>query len=124
MRKILLLLMVFIGFVMNAQEKKPVIEFKEEVIDYGTIKKGDNGLRVFEFTNTGDAPLIITDAYSSCNCTIPSVPKNTPIAPGESGKIEVLYDTKILGTIRKTITIITNASENPIALRIKGKVVE
>ncbi len=54
-----------------AQEKMAKIEFKETTIDYGTIEKGADGVRTFEFTNTGDAPLIISKVNSSCGCTIP-----------------------------------------------------
>ena len=59
-----------------AQEKKIAkIEFKTEVIDYGTIEKGANGVRTFEFTNTGNAPLIISSVKSTCGCTVPKKPK-------------------------------------------------
>ena len=72
------------------------------------------------FTNTGDAPLVISKAYSTCGCTVPSPPKD-PIAPGESGVIKVKYDTnRSPGPIRKTITVYTNASAEPYTLKIKG----
>ena len=60
---------LFVGMLslgLMAQEKVAKIEFKTEVIDYGTIEKGSNGVRVFEFTNTGDAPLIISSVRSTC----------------------------------------------------------
>ncbi len=124
MKKILVFLVAIISFATQAQEKKAEIKFVTEEIDYGRIKQGSDGVRVFEFTNTGKAPLIISDANSSCGCTVPSFPRNTPIAPGEKGKIEVKYNTNLLGTIRKTVTVISNAAENPtVALRIKGEVV-
>lgn len=113
-----------IGFSVIAQEKAAKIEFKTDVIDYGTIEKGADGVRVFEFTNTGNAPLIITKVKSSCGCTIPSKPKG-PILPGETGKISVKYDTNRVMPIRKTITVSTNAVNAPtIALKIKGLVVD
>lgn len=116
------LFVAVIGFVAQAQEKKAEIKFVAEEIDYGVIKQGDNGLRVFEFKNTGLAPLVITSASSSCGCTVPSWPKE-PIAPGKTGRIEVKYDTYRIGAIRKTITIVSNAADNPtVALRIKGTV--
>ena len=93
MKKIVIIaLIAFVGLVqqVNAQAK---IEFKTDIIDYGEIAKGSDGLRVFEFTNTGDAPLIVSNVKSSCGCTVPSKPKG-PIAPGESSTIEVKYDTK------------------------------
>lgn len=104
----------------NAQAK---IEFKTDVIDYGTIEKGANGVRVFEFTNTGNEPLIISDAKSSCGCTIPKWTKD-PILPGKSGQIEVKYDTNRVNPIRKTITVISNAETPTVALKIKGEVID
>ena len=113
MKKILFfLLAVTFGFVAQAQNKAE-IKFVTEEIDYGTIKQGADGLRVFEFKNTGKAPLVISGASSSCGCTVPSWP----------GKIEVKYDTNRVGAIAKTIMVTSNATDTPnIALRIKGKV--
>ena len=115
------LLAVTFGFVAQAQDKAE-IKFVTEEIDYGTIKQGAAGVRVFEFKNTGKAPLVISGASSSCGCTVPSWPKE-PIAPGASGKIEVKYDTTRVGQIAKTILVNSNAKDTPtVALRIKGKV--
>lgn len=101
------------------------IEFKTETIDYGTVKKSeDNGIRVFEFTNTGDAPLVISKVNSSCGCTVPSSPKE-PIMPGKTGQIEVKYNMNP-GAINKTVTVESNAVNKEggkILLRIKGTVV-
>lgn len=122
MKKIVLILFIgFLGQAVIAQEKA-VIEFKSEVIDYGEIAKGSNGLRQFEFTNKGEAPLIVSKVYSSCGCTIPKKPED-PIAPGESGVIEVKYDTNRCGPIRKTITVYSNATEGTKAIKIKGTIV-
>lgn len=69
MKKLVLIALVtLVSFSANAQAK---ISFKAETVDYGEIAKGSDGVRVFEFTNTGDAPLIITDVKSSCGCTVP-----------------------------------------------------
>jgi len=117
---------LFVGLLavtLNAQESKAKIEFKSDVIQYGQIAKGSDGTRQFEFTNTGDAPLIIASVYSSCGCTIPKKPE-APIAPGDAGVIEVKYDTKRVGPIRKTISVYTNASEIPFTVKIKGEVLK
>ena len=90
-------------------------------MDYGVIDKGSDGVRIFEFTNTGDAPLIISKVSSSCGCTIPKKPEK-PILPGETGEIQVKYDTKRVGPIRKAITVISNASTPTKVLKIKGEV--
>lgn len=118
-----LILISSIGFAQNG----PKIEFKakDNTIDYGTIsKKSDNGVRSFEFTNTGDAPLIITNVLSTCGCTVPTKP-NAPIMPGKTGKIDVKYS-MIPGPIRKTITVESNAVNyegGRIPLKIKGEVI-
>lgn len=121
-----LITILFIGifsFSINAQEKVAKIEFKDTTIDYGTIEKGADGVRVFEFTNTGDAPLIISKVSSSCGCTIPKKPKH-PIMPGKTGEIEVKYDTNRVMPIRKTITVLSNAETPTLALKIKGEVID
>ena len=118
------IIVVFVGLLslsINAQEKTAKIEFKAETLDYGVIEKGSDGVRVFEFTNTGDAPLIISKVSSSCGCTIPKKPEK-PILPGETGEIQVKYDTKRVGPIRKAITVISNASTPTKVLKIKGEV--
>ncbi|MFV8837948.1 DUF1573 domain-containing protein [Salinimicrobium soli] len=113
---------LFAGIAVQAQEVAK-IEFKSEVIDYGEIEKGSDGVRIFEFTNTGNIPLVITDVTSSCGCTIPEKPKD-PILPGKTGEIKVKYDTTRVGPIRKTITVYSNADEPAKSIKIKGKVLD
>ena len=118
-----LITILFIGLVnfsLNAQAK---IEFKTDIIDYGTVEKGSDGVRTFQFTNTGNEPLIITNAKSSCGCTVPNWPKE-PIMPNETGEIKVKYDTNRVNPIRKTITVISNAETPTVALKIKGEVID
>ncbi len=123
MKNIIALLLIFIGFQLFSQEKKAKITFKQTEIDYGTINKNSDGTRTFEFTNTGDAPLIINRVKSSCGCTVPSKPTK-PIMPGQSDKIVVKYNTRRPGPFRKTITVYSNAVNNVVILKIKGKVVD
>ena len=103
-------------------ESGPKIEFTKETHDYGTIKYGADGTCTFEFKNTGNAPLIISNAKGSCGCTVPEWPKE-PIAPGAKAKITVKYDTKRPGAINKSVTITSNAENEPTkVIRIKGNV--
>ncbi len=119
MKKLVLIALVtLVSFAANAQAK---ISFKSDVVNYGEIAKGSDGVRVFEFTNTGDEPLIISNVKSSCGCTVPKKP-NGPIAPGESSTIQVKYDTNRVGPIRKTVTVYSNADEPIKALKIKGEI--
>ena len=109
------------GFVFS-QEVGPKIEFESLEINYGKISKGDNGIRIFKFTNVGSKPLIINKVYSSCGCTIPKKP-SSPIGPGQGDEIQVKYDTNRVGPIRKTITVLSNAINSPsMSLKITGNV--
>ncbi|WP_264521811.1 DUF1573 domain-containing protein [Flavobacterium sp. N1994] len=127
MKKYILLTVLLVNATIFAQGG-PKIEFKDKdnTIDYGTVnKEDDNGVRSFEFTNTGDEPLIITNVQSTCGCTVPSKPTE-PILPGKTGKIDVKYNMHT-GPIRKTITVESNAvnvQEGRVAIKIKGEVVE
>lgn len=125
MKKALQWLAVLLVSITSFSQEGAKIEFKTETINYGTVVKGeDSGVRYFEFTNTGDAPLLITNVRSSCGCTVPSYPK-TPIAHGKSDKIEVKYN-MATGPISKTITVETNAvnkNKGVVPLRIKGTVI-
>lgn len=120
---IAILLISSIGFAQNGAK----IEFaaKENTVDYGTVTKGsDNGIRAFNYTNTGNAPLIITSIQATPSTTILSK-QNETILPGKSGKIEIKYNMAI-GPIRKTITVETNAinyEEGRVPLKIKGEVI-
>ncbi|MCD0466234.1 DUF1573 domain-containing protein [Flavobacterium cupreum] len=110
-----------IGYAQNG----PKIEFSapDNTIDYGKISKNDNGLRSFEFTNTGDAPLLIIGAESTVSSIVVTKPA-AAIQPGKKGKIDVKYN-MAAGPIRKTITVETNAVNYPdgrVALKIKGEV--
>ena len=126
MKKYFYLILVFSSLQLMSQ-KGPKIEFKDKdnTIDYGTVnKEDDNGIRSFEFTNTGDEPLIITNVQSTCGCTVPSKPTE-PILPGKTGKIDVKYNMNT-GPIRKTITVESNAinvEEGRVAIKIKGDVI-
>ena len=113
---------IFTSQVSAQIENGAKIDFNKEVHDYGNIKNGANGTCTFEFTNTGNAPLIISKAQGSCGCTVPSWPKE-PIAPGAKGVISVKYDTKRAGAINKNVTITSNAINEPAkVIRIKGNV--
>lgn len=111
-----------IGFAQNGP--KIVFSAPENTIDYGKVTKTENGTRDFVFTNTGNAPLIITNVLSTCGCTVPIKP-GEPIMPGKTGKITVKYN-MAPGPIRKTITVESNAVNyegGRVALKIKGEVI-
>ncbi|MGB0837029.1 MAG: DUF1573 domain-containing protein [Flavobacteriaceae bacterium] len=102
---------------------KPVISAESFTIEYGQILKDSDGLRTFEFTNTGKSPLVIKKVSSSCGCTVPQKPEQ-PIMPGEKGEIKIKYDTRRLGRISKSVYILSNASEPRTVVKIKGEVLK
>lgn len=115
--KTLLLFVVtcLLSIAISAQEFK----FEEETINYGKITQGSEGTRTFEFTNIGDAPLVIKEIKSTCGCAVPKKPEK-PIMPGKKGQIQVSYDTNRPGSFSKAVTIYSNAKNKRTMIKIKG----
>lgn len=98
------------------------IRFEEMEHQYGTIEKGGNGDCEFKFWNDGNEPLILQNVKPSCGCTTPTFTQK-PVMPGQSGVIKVHYNTNNVGGFSKTVTVTSNAVDNPrVVLRIKGNV--
>ncbi|HRV88892.1 MAG TPA: DUF1573 domain-containing protein [Prolixibacteraceae bacterium] len=126
-------LMVLAGFSLSAQpqvttakegtEAKPAIEFPVRMHDFGKVKSGDQAFYYFVFTNSGEAPLVISNVRSSCGCTVPQWPR-VPILGGQSDSIRVEYNTRIKGSFNKTITVFSNATGSGVGLVIKGNVTD
>jgi len=103
--------------------KSPKLSFTNNTFAFGIIKPGEVIEHKFEFTNTGSADLVITDAKATCGCTQPSFPF-VPIPPGEKGYIGVKYDsTGKLGTQKPTVTLTTNASPKTQKVFLEGVVI-
>jgi hypothetical protein len=114
MKKIfLLMVMALTVFAVQAQTEKKgaVIEFNEKSIDFGDITQGDKVEHTFEFTNTCDTPLVISNVAVTCGCTAPNWPKN-PIAPGSKGELKVVFNsTGKMGKQNSVVRVYSNASE-------------
>ncbi|CAN5253424.1 hypothetical protein BH09BAC5_BH09BAC5_06150 [soil metagenome] len=103
----------------------PVITFESTEINFGNVTQGSEAIRVFTFTNTGKSPLIISSIRGACGCTTfpESWPKD-PIPPGGTATFKVKYDTSIrVGMFDKKITVLSNASNGTVEVKIKGNVV-
>ncbi|MFY0712942.1 DUF1573 domain-containing protein [Seonamhaeicola sp. NFXS20] len=98
--------------------KFPVIEFEETEHDFGEIEKGKKVSTVFNYKNTGDAPLVITDIKTSCGCTVPQDWSRKPLAPGESGKFTVTFNGSGANKITKTITVTANTEKGKEIVKI------
>lgn len=108
---------------MTAQETAaPKIVFEETVFNFDTIMQNGEAEHVFRFVNEGDAPLLVTSAFSSCGCVVPEWPRK-PIAPKARGNIKVRYNTSKSGMFTKVIIVKSNDADSPqTVLRINGVV--
>lgn len=119
MKKILTAIVLTAGFAFATAQS---ITFDKTTFDYGTVKNGADGHRMFTVKNMGDKPLIISNVKASCGCTTPEWTKD-PIMPGKSTQIKVGYNTTITGPFVKTIEVFSNDPENSRSvINIKGTV--
>lgn len=124
MKKISLLFVCVLFSLTAALAQKPVITFAVKDYDFGKIKEADgNATHIFEFTNKGNAPLVVNRVQASCGCTTPTWSKE-PVAPGKKGNITVVYAAPGRpGVFNKTITVFSNDTVSNAILTIKGEVI-
>ena len=108
----------------GSEEKgMPAFTFDKEEHDFGTLIDGEKVTYSFRFTNSGDAPLIISNAKGSCGCTVPNYPKE-PIVPGATAYIDVTFDSKgRTGKQSKVVTLTANTNPNSKVIRIHSEVI-
>ncbi|MBI4929619.1 MAG: DUF1573 domain-containing protein [Bacteroidetes bacterium] len=100
----------------------PAMKFQEEIFDFGTITQGEKVSHDFKFINDGEKELIISNAYGSCGCTVPEVPKK-PIPSGEENIIRVTFNSEgKSGMVTKDVTILTNCIPNNRVIKIKANI--
>ncbi len=102
-----------------AAKQVPIMTFDKSEHDFGTIVQNTPQETTFTFTNTGNAPLIITDAKSTCGCTVPTWTKD-PIPPGGTGELLVKFNGSGQNQVVKTITVTANTEKGQELLRIKA----
>lgn len=101
---------------------KGKLEFSEKAFDFGTVKEGDVVEHTFKFTNTGKAPIILSQVSASCGCTTPNYTKD-PVLPGKEGEIKVSFNSAgQVGKQQKIVTVLSNAENNVLTVQIKGTV--
>jgi hypothetical protein len=107
----------------NAASGTATFQFEEERHDFGDIAEGTVAKHTFEFTNTGDAPLIIYNAQGSCGCTVPEWPREA-IAPGATGEIKVSFNSAGRpGVNNKQVTLTANTVPNKRIINITSNVI-
>jgi len=100
--------------------KFPVLAFDKSEYDFGEMEARTNVETEFSYTNTGEAPLVITNISSSCGCTIPKDWSREPLSPGESGKFTVKFNGTGNGNVTKTVTVTANTEKGREVVRIKA----
>lgn len=96
--------------------------FEETEFSFGTVTDGDKVSHTYTFTNTGNEPLILSDARGSCGCTVPSWPRE-PIAPGAKGEITVEFNSaNKVGARNQKVTITANTNPPQSFIYLKGDV--
>lgn len=101
---------------------KTSIKWNSTEINLGEIQQSKPVTIEYEFTNTGDSPVIITSVQASCGCTATDYSK-TPVGPGEKTKIKAVFNAANKGAFKKQVTVITSADENPQVLTFTGTVI-
>lgn len=110
--------------VQPSNEENPIttLKFEETVYDFGKVVEGTKVTQVFTFTNTGQEPLVLTNALGSCGCTVPKWPRE-PIRPGETASITVEFNSKNkIGQRNQKVTITANTEPPQTYLYLKGEV--
>ena len=107
----------------KAKVNGPVAKWDLTENNMGDIPQGIPRAAEFKLSNDGNEPLIISSAQASCGCTNLNYSKE-PILPGKSTTISATYNAAAKGNFFKTITVRTNASDQPTVLQIKGNVIE
>ena len=110
------------GKLKQYEVKHPVIEFETMEHDFGTINEGDPAEFVYNFKNTGEAPLIIQEVKPSCGCTVPDYSKE-PVSVGGTGFVKVTFDSNgKRDLVQKTVTVTSNTEPKTLTLKFKAMI--
>ena len=103
---------------------QPQLKFADTKQNFGFVKKGEQVKLSYQFTNTGNQPLVITDAKAECSCTKVNWPKE-PTLPGKSNSIEVMFDTSpTYDRQDRVVEVFSNDPKSPQKIRFKGVVLK
>ncbi len=107
-----------------ARMPKTTILFTESKHNFGKITEGEKVRHDYEFTNSGTAPLMISDVIVTCGCTVPSFPKE-PVLPGNKGKITIEFDSEDkAGMVRKSVFVNANTAPERTPIGFEAEVIK
>lgn len=102
---------------------RPTLAFADTAMTFGIVSEGHVVSHTFSFVNEGPGDALIADVSTSCGCTVPKTWPRSPIAPGETGAVEVSFDTHDkTGEQDKVITVVANTEPGVIRLHLQGTV--
>lgn len=120
MKKAILFVFAFVAFA-TVSFAQGVLKFKGEKHDFGKVDQGKPATYSFEFVNTGNQPVVISNAQASCGCTTPEWTKD-PILPGKTGFVKATYNAAAVGPFNKSVTVYSNAETPTLVLTLTGEV--
>jgi len=120
MKKAILFAVAFVAFA-TVSFAQGVLKFKSEKHDFGKVDQGKPATHSFEFVNTGNQPVVISNAQASCGCTTPDWTKD-PILPGKTGFVKATYNAAAVGPFNKSVTVVSNAETPSLVLTLSGEV--
>jgi hypothetical protein len=105
-----------------SNQPSTTIALSESNFDFGNVKKGDKVQHIYEVTNTGKNPLVISEVKPGCGCTVPDFTKE-PIMPGKKGKITLHFDSSNFdGNVNKYADVFANVEKAPIKLTFTANI--
>ena len=101
--------------VVKKSKEGSFITFLTRRIDVGTVNSPWKITVVYEFSNTGDTPLVIENVTTDCGCTVAEF-THKRVKPGKKGFVKVTYDGEFseVGYFHKTINVVTNSWRKPV----------
>ena len=103
----------------TTSDKAPELNLSSKIVDLGKVKYAQQVQTPIVCTNTGQAPLMLIDVKTECNCVSFKWNKK-PIKGGEQDTIMIYFKSKQPGVFYKMVNIKTNAGEKNFS--IKGEV--
>ena len=97
------------------------IKWEQTTFDFGKIPQGKPVSINYVFTNTGNAPLVVTGVHPSCGCTTNDFSKEM-VAPGKSGFVKLTFNASIPGVFTKSTRVTTNSKPDTYYLMFNGEV--
>lgn len=103
---------------------RPVLQFKDTLLDFGTVSEGHVVRHTFEFVNEGPGQALLADVSTTCGCTVAQTWPRDPLAPGTRGQIDVTFDThEKSGRQDKVVSVVGNTDPGVVRLHLVGEVV-